>query len=384
MNFECLISVILLTIISFIHLLIYSFFMNEHHIKTLRIENFKSIKEMELECSRINVFVGKPNVGKSNILEAIGLLGVGFNRDESLIADTVRYEELKDLFHFENSNSPLRVYSNLDNIVMLLVGEQSLRMAVSSSNFSDDLNLETWNKYVQKQENDESNERVDRVFYIEEGGLHYSERLYLNYYDELPKHVKKYIFAPLENAKVISNGSFLHPSSGKNIISIIQNSRELRSKISSFVKDYGLEFIIDTRNNTLGVQRKFEDGLSYILPYSLTADTFQRMIFHHAAILSNKDSVILFEEPENHSYPPYIKGLAQAIVDDENNNQYFLTTHSPFIFNNLVENSKEVSVFIVTYENHETKIKKMTDDELSELLDYGVDIFYNLNWYVND
>jgi len=361
--------------------------MNEHHIKTLRIENFKSIKEMELECSRINVFVGKPNVGKSNILEAIGMLGVGFNRDESLIADTVRYEDLKDLFHFENSNSPFFISSNLTNITALLRPEHVVQLAIGNSEDINKLKADNWSQYVDKQiEKSKEGEETDQVFVLKNGKYDkdtgYSRSIRQK--DFLPKFVKKYMFAPLGNAKATSNGSFLHPSFGGNLISIIQNSRELRSKIGSFVKDYGLEFIIDTRNDTLGVQRKFEDGLSYILPYSLTADTFQRMIFHHAAILSNKDSILLFEEPENHSYPPYIRGLAQAIVDDENNNQYFLTTHSPFIFNNLVENSKEVSVFIVTYENHESKVKKMTDEELSELLDYGVDIFYNLNWYVND
>ena len=41
----------------------------------VEIKNFKSIKDLRLDCKRINVFIGKPNVGKSNILEALGLLG---------------------------------------------------------------------------------------------------------------------------------------------------------------------------------------------------------------------------------------------------------------------------------------------------------------------
>lgn len=46
---------------------------NENHIKTLEIQNFKSIKHLKIDCNRINVFVGKPNVGKSNILEGLSL-----------------------------------------------------------------------------------------------------------------------------------------------------------------------------------------------------------------------------------------------------------------------------------------------------------------------
>ncbi len=48
-------------------------------ISDIEIKNFKSIKKVELNnCSRINVFIGKPNVGKSNILEALGLFGLPF------------------------------------------------------------------------------------------------------------------------------------------------------------------------------------------------------------------------------------------------------------------------------------------------------------------
>ena len=42
-------------------------------IKKLHIKNFKSIKELDLNCARVNVFIGEPNTGKSNILEAIGI-----------------------------------------------------------------------------------------------------------------------------------------------------------------------------------------------------------------------------------------------------------------------------------------------------------------------
>lgn len=35
---------------------------------TLRIQHFNSIKDLTLECERINVFIGKPNAGKSDIL----------------------------------------------------------------------------------------------------------------------------------------------------------------------------------------------------------------------------------------------------------------------------------------------------------------------------
>ncbi|UFH52929.1 AAA family ATPase [Spirosoma sp. KNUC1025] len=41
----------------------------------VEIKNFKSIKDLRLDCKRVNIFIGRPNVGKSNILEGLGLLG---------------------------------------------------------------------------------------------------------------------------------------------------------------------------------------------------------------------------------------------------------------------------------------------------------------------
>ncbi|ASJ16857.1 hypothetical protein A3L04_07110 [Thermococcus chitonophagus] len=40
-------------------------------IRELEIENFKSIKKLDLDCKIISIFIGEPKVGKSNTLEAI-------------------------------------------------------------------------------------------------------------------------------------------------------------------------------------------------------------------------------------------------------------------------------------------------------------------------
>ncbi len=55
-------------------------------ISNLTIRNFKSIKELSLSCRKLNIFIGEPNTGKSNILEALSLrsqnvLGQSLNQD---------------------------------------------------------------------------------------------------------------------------------------------------------------------------------------------------------------------------------------------------------------------------------------------------------------
>lgn len=51
----------------------------QNMIKSVSIKNFKSVKSATLsDCRRINVLIGRPNVGKSNILEALAIFDVPY------------------------------------------------------------------------------------------------------------------------------------------------------------------------------------------------------------------------------------------------------------------------------------------------------------------
>jgi predicted ATPase len=62
-------------------------------IQSITIDGFKSILSMKLDLGRVNCFIGANGVGKSNILEAIGVLGAAANGkvdDEALLRRGVR------------------------------------------------------------------------------------------------------------------------------------------------------------------------------------------------------------------------------------------------------------------------------------------------------
>ena len=90
----------------------------ENILNNIQISNFKSIKKLDLnECSRINIFIGRPNVGKSNILEAIGVLGlshVKFNADKK-INNFIRIENGSELFFDGNINMTITIHTNILN-----------------------------------------------------------------------------------------------------------------------------------------------------------------------------------------------------------------------------------------------------------------------------
>ena len=81
-------------------------------IQELEIHNFKSIKDLTLPCKRFNIFIGEPNTGKSNILEALGLLsfiGVRQYVLDSSLDGFVRHEQTSQLFFDEEIGDAIRV-----------------------------------------------------------------------------------------------------------------------------------------------------------------------------------------------------------------------------------------------------------------------------------
>jgi len=75
-------------------------------VRKLRIQNFKSIRSLELECRRINVFIGEANTGKSNILEAIGLLSCAHYGD---VRRFVRLQSMIDIFYNSDVSRPIQI-----------------------------------------------------------------------------------------------------------------------------------------------------------------------------------------------------------------------------------------------------------------------------------
>ncbi len=358
----------------------------KNFIKNLEIENFKSIKKAKLECEKINLFIGEPNVGKSNVLEAISLYGALYSQNEKkFLSEFIRYNEFKDLFFDYDTKPIISIKSDL--------GFAAINYKFNTDSydytFSKD---ESLLKLILKNRTIHETLEIYNAFFIDYNSKNdlmkpIYKRINRNGTTEIIENtefspVKKYDFKCLSEFKN-SFPQFLLPPYGENLATILQSNASFIDEVATIFEDFGLELVMSYNRQKFLFQKKM--GRAVIQhEYNLMADTLQRYIFHLAAIESNNNSVLLFEEPESHSFPSYILSLVNRIVND-NSNQYFITSHNTYLFNEILERKiKETAVFYTYYENYETKFKKLTYDELQEVLDHGADIFLNLNWFDNE
>ncbi|MCL2327943.1 MAG: AAA family ATPase [Bacteroidetes bacterium] len=332
----------------------------EHFIKYVDIHNFKSIKDLRLDdCRRINIFLGYPNVGKSNVLEALSLFSLPFLKDGESLNKLVRVENKNELFYDVSEQMYYDIMAT--NQGRITFGKEPQLIIQIDNNwggnfwFSDDLKYD-----------------CPKYFGLEPKVL-----------SKFPSgNIKRYTFQTNNQWKFTGDSQLLPPF-GENIVETLSynpNVNEVNEWIAKECAKYNLEYVMDFDSNSVKVQKRLSENKVRQFPYSSIADTLQRLIFYKTAIASNKNSVLLFEEPEAHAFPPYIQTVMQDIIDAESN-QFFIVTHSPLVVNAFLEYEKlrkETSIYVFDYKNDQTTAKRLSDEEMELAYEYGNDLFFNL------
>lgn len=326
-----------------------------HQLEHITIENFKSIRHLQVkDLNRINLFIGRPNTGKSNFIEALSLFSIPclWENTSKKLSNLLRYETEAELFHNGNFEEDAVISTNIGKCKLSNSTEESLKIVIEFLNKS--FLYEVDDRLVRK--------AGSRTKYFE-------------------PVFKKYVYKT-DVKYNRSHSKYLIPPFGFNLFSITQHYADLKQQVHELFEEYNLKIAFDKASQTLKILQVNRNNEIMLIPHSSIASTLQETIFYKAAIATNDNSILLFENPEAHSSPLYLSHFTRDMIC-KMDNQYFIATQSPFILNDLLEKGrKDLAVFAVYYENYETKVRKLTSNELDEIYQNGVDLFTNNESFV--
>ncbi len=383
----------------------------ENVINTLYIQNFKSIRSAILHPRRVNLIIGQPNVGKSTVLEAMSLLGsFPFEQKKKFLRSFIRYEKPAQLFHDSLLTDPIRVETDRDVCLLGRAGkheEKRFKYAVLSQTAYLLLRAQMGLPLLEgrgKTRTGDDAQLLARLYdhlatagTLPEPGYLYTEFDRDGRCDQpgrgghyltsvpgwQPRAVKAYRFKHNSHLDRRYADATLRPPHGNNLVQVLEANADLRQEFATLFADYDLRLRVRPDTRRFEVMKEVE-GLSFAYPYSGSGDTLRRYGFHLAAMESNRNTVILLEEPEAHSYPLYVTRLAERIAQQQAN-QFFVTTHSPHFFGEVLENMvpyenrmPELAVFVAYYQDFQTKIRQLSDEEVRSLRRNNLDVFNNM------
>ncbi|GAB6286078.1 MAG: ATP/GTP-binding protein [Methanoregula sp.] len=364
-------------------------------IERLQIKNFKSIKELELDCRRVNVFIGEPDTGKSNILEALGLLswcGHGYDagkqdhplmvsdylspspatfdygkfdrntyggmRRKSGLEHYVRFQNIENLFNDNTRAQPITIsLNNADKNI-------SVHLSVEQEQY-------TFSASIQHLEK----ESVEVISTTDSSGDLTGEQKKIPSLDP----IRFYRFKDITEFSD-PRSAFLMPPYGQNMFAVVTRHEKLKKTMQNFFSGRKFKFVINQSEKRFGFQEE-ENGVVTSYPYIISSDTLRHIVFFALAIESNKDATLVFEEPESHAFPYYTKWLGERIAL-YSNNQFFIATHNPYLLSALVEKTKirDLNVVVTYMQDYQTKTITLTDDQIGEIM--VEEPFFNLSRYI--
>jgi len=325
-------------------------------LKRIKIKNFKSIKDMNLELGRINIFIGEPNTGKTNILEALSLLSWSQYRKNYNLKDFVRLKNLSNLYYDNILDEPIEI-DVWDNKLQL-----KMEILFSNGSFKFDIRLD--------------HHTPTTICTMDYAG---NMKENLNFSQDILKAIKLYKFKESESFPIEKPG-YLLPPYGDNLFAVALGSKKLRDTLTEFIENFKYRLVFKMQEKTFEIQKQIEN-LIFEFPYNTLSDTVRRLMFYLIAMESNKDSALIFEEPEAYSFPFYTKQLGELIAFNEVN-QYFIATHNPYLLSAICEKApkEDVAVFLISLEDYNTEVKKLDLEEINELLSF--DPFLNIKSFI--
>lgn len=338
--------------------------------KKIHIQGFRGIKYLDIEgISRVNVFLGQNNSGKSSILEAIFLL-TGFNNPALIL----NIDIFRNLMHNEEDDFRYAFY-NLDYASKLLIeGElqdknsyRKLEIIPKNSKSVKKIPLQKIQTSISGTISTEPSSQTDDL--VETSINTIDDVNSLEFKSEIKDyHVEKKNFSASIILNRIPNGfefsvepdpkkysGFKGIMQGVNFRNLTELAKRIERLIVAKRKDELIQVLKQIENKISDITTSSNSmiyvdiGAKRMIPSNLMGDGFLKYLNVVANMNEVKDGVMLVDEIDNGLHFTSMKKLWRTLIttSEANNTQLFLTTHSKesLMFLKEVIEEKEMQVY---------------------------------------
>lgn len=330
-------------------------------INSIEIKNFKGIKELKLEnFSKVNLFVGKANTGKTSILEALFAFLLENSNDIIQLLDVRKIHVDDDVFE-----SFFYDY-NLNEKPIIKIGNEELEINCDEKSHYSNVPIDNKNNlmininnginhinFIYKNDQGIKTLSIKKTF-PNPGQIQFQQTMNLR-----PNKNKEIKIFTTPSVDFIYQNSF-YDKNLINHLSLILSDRQKKEELKRICEEFSddieeLSFI----DGKIVIQKS---NLNHAINFKLLGEGFKKYISIMASIISDK-KYILIDELENGLHYEGIEKLIKSILNSKDDVQFFITTHNQEILekmSEILEYEKEdkVSVFNI-YEDDEKNIKSI-------------------------
>jgi hypothetical protein len=326
----------------------------------VEIENFKSIRKVVLELDDLTILIGPPAAGKSNILDALAIIGY-LHRfkflDREYKNSAANLEPLSLSARFRELYQLFRNHELTNTVKMMVSGEVNLsyeisytggaaRVMIDGKQLPWDLKnlradpMSELKNFVGTMPSFESRlYGFDRYYLMTEVGIYPPRALHTQL--QSPSTAKDTPSSIL--SEVAWNAPHIIRKCGGSINEINEVLKEhLDEKVELKVRKTGEALIFDNdfEMDIVGVS----DTVFRVLYTLLALDSSKFYVKYYGL---EKRFVALLEEPEAHVFPYFLNILADHISEVVDNIYVVVTTHNPIFVSQLCDRVKKAKTYYV-------------------------------------
>lgn len=316
-------------------------------INNILIRNFKSLGECELtSLKRINLIIGRPGSGKTNLFEALSLSSLPFiTRHHYDFRRLFRETSAEDMFHHGRSEAGAQVSCDRFDCILSGAADHLTITAICEKANGVDFQCHIDDSF--------------RVAPSENGGL-------------MRPPITPYSYQGSFIDSQESRNQLAWPT-GRNLLHVLKSNEKIRRLVNDVLQENYLGLTVE---GPLWFYRQFEEQRIPVT-FTMLGASMQRLIYYLVAVASNSEAVLLFETPESQIFPGVLGPLTRQIAGSRTN-QFLITTHSPVLLADFLRFCRsDLVVFVLTNVDYQTQVRRLDDNQLMDIVNFGIDIFTN-------